>query len=186
MVDLLPHYLYTNAWYNIQYHISSEDIELTKCPSDIFCRVCKITHILSVIHYTIYGAVCFQFTSFPCEYILCLTIIIKSKVWTINHCLKLGHETMVCAVCLSIFVYNRTWIARVNHRSYTMTSSNGNIFRVIGPLCGEFIGHRWIPRTKASDAEFWCFLWYAPARTADYTIVRLKIWDATAPIMPSQ
>ena len=43
-----------------------------------------------------------------------------------------------------------------------MTSSNGNIFRVTGPLCGEFTGHRWIPRTKASDAELWCFLWSAP------------------------
>ena len=38
-----------------------------------------------------------------------------------------------------------------------MTSSNGNIFRVTGPLCGVFTGHRWIPRTKASDAELWCF-----------------------------
>ena len=36
--------------------------------------------------------------------ILCLIIIIKSKVWTITHCLGLGHETMVCAVCLSIFL----------------------------------------------------------------------------------
>ena len=43
-----------------------------------------------------------------------------------------------------------------------MTSSNGNIFRVTGHLCGEFTGHRWIPRTKASDAELWCFLWSAP------------------------
>ena len=34
-----------------------------------------------------------------------------------------------------------------------MTSSNGNIFRVTGHLCGEFTGLRWIPRTKASDAE---------------------------------
>ena len=39
-----------------------------------------------------------------------------------------------------------------------MTSSNGNIFRVTGPLCGEFTGQRWIPRTKASDAELWFFL----------------------------
>ena len=38
-----------------------------------------------------------------------------------------------------------------------MTSSNGNIFRVTGPLCVEFTGHRWIPRTKASDAELWDF-----------------------------
>ena len=43
-----------------------------------------------------------------------------------------------------------------------MTLSNGNIFRVTGPLCGEFTGDRWIPRTKASDAELWCFLWSAP------------------------
>ena len=25
------------------------------------------------------------------------------------------------------------------------------------PLCVEFTGHRWIPNTKASDAELWCF-----------------------------
>ena len=39
------------------------------------------------------------------------------------------------------------------------TASNGIIFRITGPLCGEFTGHRWIPRTKASDAELWCFLY---------------------------
>ena len=55
--------------------------------------------------------VCFQFTLSSCDdweniyiYILCLIIIIKSEVWTITHCLGLGHETMVCAVCLSIFL----------------------------------------------------------------------------------
>ena len=32
--------------------------------------------------------------------------------------------------------------------SIHMTSSNGNIFRVTGPLCGEFAGHRWIPPHK--------------------------------------
>ena len=34
-----------------------------------------------------------------------------------------------------------------------MTSSNGNIFRVTGPLCGDFSGRQWIPLTKTSDAE---------------------------------
>ena len=43
-----------------------------------------------------------------------------------------------------------------------MTSSNRNIFHVTGPLFGEFTGHRWIPRTKASDAKLWCFLWSVP------------------------
>ena len=42
-----------------------------------------------------------------------------------------------------------------------MTSSNGNLFRVTGHLCGEFTGPRWIPRTKTTDAELWCFLWSA-------------------------
>ena len=39
-----------------------------------------------------------------------------------------------------------------------MTSSNGNIFRATGHLCGEFTGPRWISHAKASDAELWCFL----------------------------
>ena len=36
-----------------------------------------------------------------------------------------------------------------------MTSPNGNIFQATGTLWGESIGHRWIPLTKASDAELW-------------------------------
>ena len=42
---------------------------------------------------------------------------------------------------------------------FMMTSSNENIFRVTGHLCGEFTGHLRIPHTKASDSELWCFLW---------------------------
>ena len=34
-----------------------------------------------------------------------IIIIIESGVWTITHCLRLGHETMVCAVCLSVFLW---------------------------------------------------------------------------------
>ena len=50
-----------------------------------------------------------------------------------------------------------------------MTSSNGNIFRVAGPLWGKSTGHRWIPLTKASDAEFWYFLLSAPEQTLEQT-----------------
>ena len=50
----------------------------------------------------------------------------------------------------------------INHgSSFMMTSSNRNIFRVTGYLCGKFTGPREIPRTKASDAQLWCFLWSA-------------------------
>ena len=44
---------------------------------------------------------------------------------------------------------------------FMMTSSNGNIFRGTGHLCGEFTGHRWIPHTKASDV-FFCLRLYKP------------------------
>ena len=49
---------------------------------------------------------------------------------------------------------------------FIMTSSNGNIFRVTDHLCGEFTGSRWIPRTKASDAELWCFVWSGPEKNS--------------------
>ena len=37
------------------------------------------------------------------------------------------------------------------------TSSNGIIFCITGPLCGEFTGHMWIPPTKASNTEMFPF-----------------------------
>ena len=66
-----------------------------------------------------------------------------------------------------------------------MTSSNGNIFRVTGPLYAEFTGHWWSLLTKASDAQFWCFLWSEPEEIVEYTIETSVIWDAIALIMTS-
>ena len=63
-----------------------------------------------------------------------------------------------CHVTLVVFM--GCWINDAS--TSMMTSSNGNNFRVTGPLCGEFTGHRWIPLTKASDAELWCFLYSVP------------------------
>ena len=37
---------------------------------------------------------------------------------------------------------------------HMMTSSNGNIFRVTGPLCGDFTGDRWIPLTRPVTRSF--------------------------------
>ena len=65
-----------------------------------------------------------------------------------------------------------------------MTSSNGIIVHITGPLCWEFTGHWWIPRTKASDT-----------RALIFFHLRLNkrwnnqswgwIWDAIALIMTS-
>ena len=91
-----------------------EGIEFMKCLSDIFVECAsKIKHIVSVIHYTTCGPVCFQFTHSSCDeweniYILCLIIMVKSGVWTITHCLGLDHETMVSTVCFSIYLQGNT------------------------------------------------------------------------------
>ena len=59
-------------------------------------------------------------------YILCRITIIKSEVWTIFHCLELGHETVVCAECLSIFL--RYWTSTISvwcmHYSTTIILAN--------------------------------------------------------------
>ena len=38
---------------------------------------------------------------------------------------------------------------------------NSKHFPCYWSFVGEFIGYRWIPRTKPSDAELWCFPWSA-------------------------
>ena len=60
---------------------------------------------------------------------------VKWLLWTIKFSSNLG----------------LSWVS-----DFMMTSSNGDIFRVTGHLCGEFTGRRWITLTKASDAELWC------------------------------
>ena len=49
----------------------------------------------------------------------------------------------------------------------------------------DFSGRRWIPLTKASDAELWCFLWSAPEQTVKWTIETPVSWDAIAFITTS-
>ena len=61
-------YLYSTPSH--YYHCAnlSEGIDLIKCLSDLFVEcLSKIKHILSVIHYTICGTVCFRFTHFSCD-----------------------------------------------------------------------------------------------------------------------
>ena len=62
--------------------------------------------------------------------------------------------------------------------SSMMTPWNGNIFRVTGPLCGEFTGHRWIPLTKASDAEL-CWFLYVPRLNKRFSKHSRRRWFKT-------
>ena len=63
---------------------------------------------------------------------------------------KLPFDDVIMVYCLMTCL-PQPHINIVRHHSTTvsssfmMTSSNVNIFRVTGPLCGEFTGHLWIP-----------------------------------------
>ena len=74
------------------------------------------------------------------------------------HLLGANGLTISCWLKINIIFHNiADFITDVNGANYTMwgsnstiimTSSNGNIFRVNGPLWGEFAGRRLIPRKK--------------------------------------
>ena len=70
----------------------------------------------------------------------------------------LAREGEVCgAFCDYIFwtkicTCHRHDISSICHDM--MTSSNGNIFRVTGHLCGEFTGPRWIPTQRPVTRSF--------------------------------
>ena len=71
--------------------------------------------------------------------------------------LQLPPNELILSLLLSPSFYSQLVYVSVCDIEILMTSSNKNIFRFTGLLCGEFTGHRWIPLTKASDAELWFF-----------------------------
>ena len=79
--------------------------------------------------------------------------------------MKYAHYFVV--VTSSLLVVSCHAFAHILMFFFMMMSSNKNISALLAPLCGEFTGHRWIPLTKASDAERWCLLWFAPEQTAE-------------------
>ena len=107
----------------------------------------------------------FPFALYPYDW------IINVDIWNIVSEISTKHSEWSFGETLSNNFYDWGIVVRnsyiagfLNTRdqsNFMMTSSNGNIFRVTGHLCGEFTGPRWIPHTKASDAELWCFLWSA-------------------------
>ena len=117
-------------------------------------------------------------------------VIISNKI--VDLCRSLTHILAGCCTgtweiaCLSRCQWvKQSWRIWINRSLIMMTSSKGNIFRVTGPLCREFTGHRSIPLSKASEAELWCFHWSTPEQTVEKTIETPVTWDAIAPIMTS-
>ena len=107
----------------------------------------------------------------------------SDEVYVIQTVLSNMHESVI-----SVFrtCWNLKWRHYTSKDSFIMmTSSNGKIFHVTGLLWGESTGHQWIPPTKSSDAELWCFLWSVSEQTVQQTIETPVIWDVIMLIMMS-
>ena len=94
-----------------------------------------------------WGKMCFDFLSRVAVFVDLITFV----------SIYFYHRPPILHSQMMLHVHTEHSKYQLHKHNYMMTSSNGNIFRVAGPLCGEFTGHQWIPRTKASDAELWCF-----------------------------
>ena len=124
----------------------------------------------------------------------------KKKTWKLrvtglcagNWPVHLAHKGQWRAKCFHLMTSSLVWltlqdvgisISNKHYRCHDHDIKWQHFFRVTGPVCGEFTGHRWIPFTKASDAEL-CFLW--SEQTFKQTIETPVIRDAIALIGTSQ
>ena len=127
---------------------------------------------------------------FPCRINL---MIVNSNIYAAYHnsCVnsqqpgfRLTHKSakiiLTHSVCMTVSIKAASFGLATRWWRHQM-----DIFRVTGPLCGEFIGDRWIPLTKASDAGLWYFLGSAPGQTVEYIIDTPVIWDAMPLILTS-
>ena len=85
----------------------------------------------------------------PCILYRCRVCHVDTTSEEPRHSIRMADEDFqsVEIYTFNINIYN---LFRVEF--IMMTSSNGNIIRVTGPLCGEFTGHRWISPYKGQ----WC------------------------------
>ena len=67
---------------------------------------------------------------------------------------------------VSAYVLTSSIVTAIRSWAYNFTDHDDVIKWKHFPRYWQFVrrttGHRWIPLTKASDAELWCFLWSAP------------------------
>ena len=113
--------------------------------------------------YFIYGltrAIGLSFT------LLLLRMMFYGSMFFFKYCYDTRYQLKgVCSnhkICVHVLVITSSLVLcssdHVTSAHHMITSSNGNIFRVTGPLCGEVTGLRWIPpqrpATQSSNAFF--------------------------------
>ena len=113
--------------------------------------LCSLVHSHSFTHLN-YWNMC----RLGCAIMLFATLLAPTRYETVSKHHAATNVTIITYM-KEIVKYWENWEIPRKIRKYR-SNSWWNIFRVAGLLCGEFTGDRWIPRTKASDAELWCYL----------------------------
>ena len=117
--------------WDLKYRPFNSSVEMYVYEGDFICLFCKETSI----HHG------FKFNIF--------------SILRLQHCVIFERLCMWCET--SIYIISSGLVFECS----MMTSSNGNLLRVTGPVCGEFTGHRWIeqfpqrPVTRSFDVFFW-------------------------------
>ena len=112
----------------------------------------------------------FQLRLFPDGYNLQVSlrrevVMTKLLAWQHNiHYIKLirwfsfvVRVTMMTHLVMNAFQFSSMIIISHHAVPNMMASSNGNIFRVTWPLCGELTGHRWVPAQRPVTQSFCVF-----------------------------
>ena len=190
LVAVVQARMWMNVWLGLTIHLLL--IKLAKCVILYFhfCSNALLYNYNGSSYHEMF--VCFHSMSrcIPAYHRWCKAVACKRSC---KYMYSNGRSDSILRYCLTIIGIPIIKIRRSHYRPILimeipillMTSSNGSIFRVTGPLCGEFTGHRWIPLTKASDAELWVFLSFASEQKVKHTIDTPVIWDAITLIITS-
>ena len=75
-------------------------------------------------------------------------VSIVCNIWFVIFIRCMTSLTQRIWMCKGVFTTLRYCVQQKSIKVFMMTSSNGSIFRISDPLCGEFTGHRWFPQNK--------------------------------------
>ena len=165
----------TNGWVNngeagdLRRHHANYDVTVVLCQNrsgltqDDMCTgikaICKLTHVISIITPRNWMLVCFSIQYISTQHNSTPQKVLAAKVWAERNCLETASRC-------------KPHVGRVNTTCHGHTVSilliywftlhddviKWKLFRYTDPLLGESTRHRWIPFTKASNAELWSFL----------------------------
>ena len=148
---------------------------LSRRISQIYFVECvnKIKHILSVIHYTICGAVCFQFANSSCDD--WENIYIYIYIYTLSY-----HHHQIGSMNYYPLFRVRSWTNGVRCMSFYILMGNDLPGKLFFMLKWDLVRKHWGPRSRAIPL---CILWNPQGMGIGHQVLPSnKLWSRECPI----